>query len=476
MSRLVLALAALYGLGMSWFTLQKDQRLAAGILDLGIHEQTVWLASQGLNPWLTSRGLSAFADHFSPVAWLLAVPYQLWPGPEILLSVQALLTASGAWPVFRLAARRASEPAAAALAALYLLNPVVQWQNAFDFHFTVLTTPLLLWALHFLEEERPWAYALSLGLTLACGEALGFTVLTLAWTIRRSSWAWPTAAAGLGGLVLAAEAMRLASGGAASQYGSLYPTDLFSAQRVLAAILTEDTQNLFLLLLLPLAGLPLLAPEKLVPALPVLLGNLLSWRQSQHDFHCHYEAAVLPFLFWAAAEGLPRLRDPRWLAAPAFLCWLLGPLAPWRGLPAADYEAWTAVLDSLPAETSISAENRGGSRVSARQQVYLFPNPFQAAAWGNSPQALAETASNEVHPLEPGALRRAAEDAQVDQVVFLTGLPNPCPLAEADRHHFLRVLLSTPLYGVRHAGPGVVILERGAPRWTGPAPVLEDGD
>lgn len=472
MSRLVLAAMALYAAGFSWFTVARDQRLAAGILDLGIHDQTVWLASRGLDPFLTSRGLSAFADHFSPVAWLLAPFYA---GAWSLLAVQACATASGAWPVFRMALRRGSPPGpAAGLALLYLAHPAVQWQNVFDFHFAVLTTPLFLWALLFLEEERPWGYGACLGLALSCGEAVGFTVLALAWTIRGSRWALPTAVAGLAGLVIAAAAMRLASGGAASQYASLYPTSLFSARQVLQSLVSVDTLNLFLVLLLPLAFLPLLAPGRLVPAVPVLLGNLLSWRDSQHDFHFHYEAAVLPFLFWAAAEALPRLRWPSVLAGAAVVGFFLGPLAPGRGLPPAERAAWASALAGLPPEASVSVENPGGGLVSARERVYLFPNPFQSAAWGNRPQALAETASNEISPLEPGALRRAAEDAGVDCVVFLSGVRNACPISVPDRHHYLRVLLSTPTYGVRHAGPGLVILERGLPRWTEPIPVLED--
>lgn len=463
MSRLVLAAMVAYGALFTWFTTARDARLGAGILDLGIHDQTVWLASRGLDPYLTSRGLSAFADHFSPVAWVLAPFY--W-GPASLLALQAFATASGAWPVFRLALRRSVSPGlAAALAGLYLLHPVVQWQNVFDFHFVVLTTPLFLWALLFLEEERPFGYYACLVTALLCGEAVGFTLLALAWTVRSAG----TAVLGAAGLVVAAVSMRLASGGAPSQYASLYPTSAEGALQVLLLLFSEDTLNLFLVLLLPLALLPLGSPRRLVPALPVLLGNLLSWRSSQHDFHFHYEAAVLPFLFWAAADALPRLPRAAWvLSAAALVGWLLGPLAPWRGLPDTAPPAWPEV----PAEASVSAENPSGARFSARRGIYLFPNPFQSAAWGNRPQALAETASNQVAPLEPGALRRAAEDAGVDYVVFTSGVRNACPVSDPDRHHYLGVLLTW--YGVHHAGPGAVILRRGAPRWTGPAPALED--
>lgn len=425
--RWVLAGMALFAGWMSWFCLERNARFGAGILDLGLHDQMVWLASRGADPWLTTRGLSVLQDHFTPAAWLLA---PLYFGAGSLLVLQAAATASGAWPVYRLSGR-------ADLALLYLLHPVVQWQAAFDFHLTTLVTPLFLWALMFRSQERLGGYYACLALALTTGEAIGFTVVALAWVVRD----WRTFWLGAGGLGVAGVTMHVALGGEPSQYLGLYGRWSWDPDMLVTV----------LVLLAPLAFLPLGCPARLVPALPALLGNALAWRPAQHDFTLHYEAAVVPFLFWAAAEALPRLRW-RWpLAAAGVVGLALGP----RSLPGA-----VGLEVTLPPEASVSAENVTGGWLSERPSLYLFPNPFQSAVWGNHPGALAEGATNHVMPLEPGALRRAARDASVQYVVFVTARPNGCPLPDEDREYYLQGLVGSGWYRVARSEPGVTILER----------------
>ena len=85
------------------------QRYAEGLnstFDLGIHDQACWLVYHGINPFLSSRGLQVQADHFSPMAYLLAPLYFFWNDPRMLLLVQTLVLGSGSIPVYLLARRR----------------------------------------------------------------------------------------------------------------------------------------------------------------------------------------------------------------------------------------------------------------------------------------------------------------------------------------------------------------------------------
>ena len=96
-------------------------------------------------------------------------------------------------------------------------------------------------------------------------------------------------------------------------------------------------------LILPLLGLPLLAPLAALTAAPELLLNLLSDTRTQTSIHFHYTAGALPGLFTAAVLGAARLRrrfswsrrpEGRAVVASTLVAGvLLGPLPLWRHVP-----------------------------------------------------------------------------------------------------------------------------------------------
>lgn len=436
------ALAAVGYLALSW---QRYASLGATVFDLGIHHQTIWLLSQGLDPQLSTRGLHAFADHFHPLAGTFAL---LRPSAPTLLALQAIILASASLPLYWLA-RRAFSPALSTVACLtLLLQPSVLWLNHFDFHFTALMVPASLLAAWGLEAGRPRGYAWSLLLMLACTESAGFTVLFLvpvAAFLRGRRWAALTALAALTGLTLAAASLHHYGRGLPTQYASLY------TQRH-----ALDTGYLTRTLLSFLA-LPLLSPLQALPAVPVLAGNLLSWRAGQQTGLLHYDAAIVGFLAWATLATLRR--HPR-LAAGALALNLLVVLyqgrdywhfQPRRGLPV------------LPANASVSADNQAGARLSGRAHLFVFPNPFYPQAWGNRPQALVEQIPL-TRPGTPGELRRGLDAAEVDWVL----LAHPdygFPEREPDRWVSRYALLSNRHYGAVEAPNAWLLLRRGE-KWT----------
>src|SRR5256712_14223252 len=60
------------------------------------------------------------------------------------------------------------------------------------------------------------------------------------------------------------------------------------------------------MLLVPFAGLPLLAPEVLAVALPPVVSNLLSTNEMQYTIRAQYTAALTPILITAAVVGSRR--------------------------------------------------------------------------------------------------------------------------------------------------------------------------
>ncbi|HIP72636.1 MAG TPA: DUF2079 domain-containing protein, partial [Anaerolineae bacterium] len=112
--------------------------------------------------------LSRLAEHVEIVYFLLVPVYALWPSPETLLILQALLYTLGALPVYVLARRRlGSSWLALLLAVVYLFYPVGQTAVLFEFHADTLAAPLLMFAIEAADRRHWQSYWIWLFLALA---------------------------------------------------------------------------------------------------------------------------------------------------------------------------------------------------------------------------------------------------------------------------------------------------------------------
>src|SRR5262249_53777476 len=219
---------------------------------------------------------SAWGDHLSPIMYLLAPVFWVWPGAAVLLVVQSATLALGAWPVFAIARRRLADPrAAAVLAVLYLLNPSLHGINVRDFHAAALAIPLLLAALYCVEAERTGLFAVAVALALACREGAALAVLGLgAWlALARGRWLWG-AARGAWALAARRVEVRWVSPwfrgepyphlGRYARYGSslgeIVAGLFLHPFRALGTLVSGGRLVYLLALLAPLAFLPLLVP------------------------------------------------------------------------------------------------------------------------------------------------------------------------------------------------------------------------
>ncbi|MEW6279452.1 MAG: DUF2079 domain-containing protein [Candidatus Eremiobacterota bacterium] len=480
--RLALLLLA-YLVVVGGLSLRRHLGMNSSLFDLGVHEQILHVIAHGLPPYLSTRGLPWLADHFSPIAYLLAPFYRLWPSPVGLILGQTLALGLGMVPVYRLASRRLGQAGGLWMAALYLSQPVLHYASRFDVHFSALALPLWLFAVDYLEQRRVLPFLACALLILTTGEAAGFSLLGLAWPAYRSAgWRWGLGSAILGGVGLWIASHSMARwGGGATQYLALYAPYGTSAGSVLERLATAPQEWLPHLLdprylselLLPFAFLPLLAPGRLLPALPVVLGNVLSWRPAQHGIEYHYAAGILPFVAWAAVEGAARARawvEPShrmsalaWVVAiSATVGFLVGPFTPWsEEAPRPQAGELRAALASLPRGASVSVQNTPGAHLGAREQLFLFPNPMQPAAWGNRPQSLAEQTEKGLHPPLPGEARRSLEQVSVDCFVLMPA-GRSFPLDPGDLVHYLQALEDDPGYTASHREP-VLIFRKGPP-------------
>ncbi len=129
--------------------------------DLGIIDQALWNTTNGHGHDLQQTICDVVDDitclgdvprtaiHFEPILLFFAPVYALLPSPLILVTIQAIVVASGAFPAYWIASRRLRSPwAGLAFAALYLLSPALQAALGVDFHAVTLAAALLLFALY----------------------------------------------------------------------------------------------------------------------------------------------------------------------------------------------------------------------------------------------------------------------------------------------------------------------------------------
>lgn len=344
---------------------QKWRAYGYGDFDLPIFDQAVWRTSQ-LEGFLPSsiRFGSVFADHVPlilvgivPLYWLLD---WLVPGALILLALQVLAVGSAAIPLHLLARRVAGPWVGVGVATAFLLHPATGYLVLFEFHPGVLAVPFVCWML-WAEEARRWrAFLLFAALAMACREdvalVVGGTATWALWRRARRDRTWrrwdtlrwgavPAAAAvawfALAVFVIVPAAQPQGHPSAVSPFVWLYTQHVPAggATRAFDVILAllgspvdavarsaaqKPVAEFTWQLVAPTAGLALLSPLALLPALPSWFLDVTSSKLETTSICYQYTSAILPFLFLATAHGIARagrlgaLRARPWLV-PAVL-------------------------------------------------------------------------------------------------------------------------------------------------------------
>ena len=407
--------AAAFAAGLGALAVLQHRAYWSGRFDLGNLTQAVWSTAHG-DP-LTVTGLrgqqfSRLGAHFDPLVAALAPLWLLWPDPSLLLVVQAVTVASGAFPVYLLARRHLeSDWAAAGFGLAYLLHPATQWLVLDDFHPVALATPLLLWGFWFLDGDRLVAFAAVAVAASMTKEQIGLVVAAMGlWYTLRPGRRLAGAAIAVAGTAVSALAIAVvvphfAPGGGspfegryASVGGSpqgIAETAYTDPGAIAAAVVTSRDGAYLLDLLGPLLGLPLLAPLAALTAAPELVLNLLSDTRTQTSIHFHYTAGALPGLMVGAVLGAGRLRrrfawarrpEGRAVVLSTLLAGVvLGPLPLWRDVPfGSELATREHVVNSrvaameravrlVPPDAAVSATNTLGAHLSERRRIFSFP-------------------------------------------------------------------------------------------------------
>jgi uncharacterized membrane protein len=414
----VAAAAAAYGVGYAALSVLRQRAFATGRFDLGNMVQAVWWTAHGHPLRMTNlhgAQISRLAAHVDPLLAVFGPLWWIWPSPDLLLVVQALGIAAGTFPVYWLARKHLGSPRAGlGFALVYLLYPATGWLTLNEFHPVALATPLLLYAFWFLDNDRLLPFALCAVAAAASKEEIGLVIagFGLWYVLSRGRTAAGLAITVLGfawsAIAIGVVIPHFHTAGESDFYGrytevggsaaGIVKTTFTHPDRIAHAAFSDRDLHYLLTLVVPLAGLCLLAPLVLIAALPELAINLLSTTPTQTSIHFHYTAGLIPPLVIAAVLGAKRLS--RWTLAVAMTAvvaalignYWLGPTPGWRHVPGGSTFQATAArvtehdriaaraLRLIPKAAVVSATNTLGAHLSARRRVLSFPY-VQDATW-----------------------------------------------------------------------------------------------
>jgi uncharacterized membrane protein len=438
-----------YAAGYAALSLLRHTAFVTGRFDLGNMVQAVWSTAHGDPLRMTDLNgdqISRLAAHVDPILILFAPLWWIWPSPNMLLVVQAVVLALGALPVFWLARKHlGSARAGVGFALAYLLYPATGWLALNEFHPVALATPFLLFAFWYLDEDRLLPFAAFALAACACKEEIPLVVAGFGiwYALSRKRWA-AGAAIAAAGAAWSAIAIGVViphyNAGAESDFygrysevggsaGGILKTAVTHPGRIIEAAFSSRDLHYLWQLIAPLAGLCLLAPIVLIAALPELAINLLSATTTQTSIHFHYTAGLIAPLVVAAVFGAARF--PRYaiplgmvvVATAVVANFHLGPIPGWRHHPGGQQFQATAArvtdhdriaeraLERIPDNAVVSATNTLGAHLSARRRVLSFPF-LEDATW---------IAADET---QPGYADRYAPLPTAVQLMSLRGNPD----------------------------------------------------
>lgn len=412
---LAAVLAIAYAAALTALSMVRHRAALTGVWDLGYYAQLAWQLAQADLPRSSVWHDAPWGNH-ATFALVAAAPFlRLFPDPATLLAVQSLALSLGVIPAYILGRRVWGAPnAGLVVAAAYLLYPALQFANLFDFHADSFATPLLLAAFAALFAGRiGWALLWAALLILVKEDMALVAVcfgLYVALSHRRPA-----------GLVLAGVATAafgllvwvVIPGWIGTPYFALFnrwphlgrtPVELLLSPILqpaafFGALLQPERLGYLVLLVVPLAGLPLFAPEILAVGLAPLASNLLSGAEGQYTIRTHYTAALTPIFVvaavvggrraatWLEGAGSATTRVTAGLFAAAVAASLSFSPMPWSRDAFARKQFWNAapreglppIVAAIPRDASVSAANHLGAHLALRKTLRLFPDGWETA-------------------------------------------------------------------------------------------------
>jgi hypothetical protein len=398
--------------------------------------------------------MNLFGDHASLVHLLVAPLYALL-GPlahvRLLVLLQSAALALAGFVLLEHARRELGCGSARLVLLSYLLYPALQHTWLEYYEPVNLAVPALLAATLAIRAGHGRRALLFSLFALSTIETVAATVFALgAYAVflrrRRLGAALMTLSVAYVALLMSVVFPWLSEGGyvyAARVYGdfagSLPEAIVFLARpdHLLERLATAENARYLLALLVPVAFLPLGAPETLALAVQLPLNMVGSWPYARQILY-HYVAPIIPFVFLGVVRALARLpagSAGRRLCSVALGVSLLAGqvfygspwVVPrrsqswWRGWAAdhAERSAVESLLARLPAQASVAAHYRFLPHLCERHRLFMLPETGPAGTWPDALVVDEQRAAADARDRE--VLERARREAGFGEVARTPG-------------------------------------------------------
>ncbi len=414
---MIIAYTAVFG----YFTILRHDAFASNY-DLANMDQTIWNTLHGHFFTLsgTNGPISRLSIHADFMLILLSPLYLLWDNVRVLLIASSFFLALGVIPTYLLSYKLLkSKIVALAMAAVYLLNPGMEWTNMYDFHAVSLAIPLLLFAFYaaYIKKWR-WFFLFAV-LALVTKEEISLFIamlgLAIAFIFRERKIGLATFVIGclwFVTMVFVIIPYFSPTGGhwawgwyqLSDDGGNLIidwsTFDIISHKFVLA----QTANDYYASLLKPFGFLPLLGLPWLLLSLPELTINVLSSQDQMRSITFHYDSGITPalvigtiFALYYLKKFLERFNLARFSSPALYLAVSLLLAAAFRvnhnysPLPTtpscwclsyrvtANDQWFDEVLQNIPPGASVAASGNVRPHITHRINAYVLPNEATTA-------------------------------------------------------------------------------------------------
>jgi len=319
--KLIWAAIIAYAAFFSCLSVLKYNNFIYNDFDLAIDAQTLWNIVHG-SIYCSMHQIVFLGNHMRLILFLIAPLYAVFSSPVLLLILQSVSLALGAWPLYRMAKNELNTRFAFAIAVSYLLYPALMYMNLFEFHPTALSTCFLMFMLYYFYREKFLKFIVFGLLALSCQENIALLLITMgcfAFFVKKGRrWAVVPVVIGVSYFYLSIFKIIPYFNNGTIEFESLYshlgsslPQALLNmaANPLRTAYLMFSPENLLLLfqMFCPLVFLPLFSLPLLAVALPIFMQHMLSSRFMEHTIFYHYSAEIIPFVFFASVFGARRV-------------------------------------------------------------------------------------------------------------------------------------------------------------------------
>ncbi len=290
--------------------------LGYNALDLAIFDNVFFNAISGNGFWSSIQGHHYFADHFAPLLALLLPFYALWPSPLNLLFIQSLLLGLSALPVYLLGKKIISQKWGAALALIWLINPLLWNINLHEWHILPLAVPLLLFTYYFyLQNNFKYFLLLLIASMLIREDVVVVTaIFSLLALLDKKDKKWIIAPAVLSVLYFIFTIWLISTLRPGGSRFMMYYQWIFDSSplQIIAHLLSFGNIEMIIGLLLAFLFIPLLASRYLILALGVFLQiALVAGGGSNIITDTHYSSLFLPALIISSLWGIKKIKNKK---------------------------------------------------------------------------------------------------------------------------------------------------------------------